>query len=279
MRELQAIARDAGHDAPLMIGGGPGGRPGGAHARALDGLAAAARAGAHRVRGPGAADGRGAGRGAARLRHQAATSRRSWTWTRTPTTPSSATARSATTPSWWAAWAPRMIRGLQGNGVAASRQALPRARRHRPRFPPRPAHGRAASASRLEDVRDAAVPRGDRGRGGHDHDGRTSSTRSWTTVSPPRSPRHVVEPLLRGELKYDGVVLTDDLEMKAVADRWKPAESAVLAAAGRLRRHPRLRRPTTPQVDGHRRADPRGGGGARSPWTAMDDVAERGCAR
>ena len=39
----------------------------------------------------------------------------------------------------------------------------------------------------------------------------------------------VVEGILRGELKYDGVVLTDDLEMKAVAARWSYAQSAVLA--------------------------------------------------
>src|SRR5688572_9159839 len=39
----------------------------------------------------------------------------------------------------------------------------------------------------------------------------------------------VVEGILRGELKYDGVVLTDDLEMKAVAAKWSYAESAVLA--------------------------------------------------
>ncbi len=39
----------------------------------------------------------------------------------------------------------------------------------------------------------------------------------------------VVEGILRKEMKYDGVVLTDDLEMKAVAANWKPAESAVLA--------------------------------------------------
>src|SRR4029453_19237332 len=30
----------------------------------------------------------------------------------------------------------------------------------------------------------------------------------------------VVDGILRRELKYDGVVLTDDLEMKAVADPW-----------------------------------------------------------
>ena len=39
----------------------------------------------------------------------------------------------------------------------------------------------------------------------------------------------VIEDILRKELKYDGVVLTDDLEMKAVAARWTFAESAVLA--------------------------------------------------
>jgi len=39
----------------------------------------------------------------------------------------------------------------------------------------------------------------------------------------------VVLGILRKELKYEGVVLTDDLEMKAVAAQWSPAESAVLA--------------------------------------------------
>jgi beta-N-acetylhexosaminidase len=39
----------------------------------------------------------------------------------------------------------------------------------------------------------------------------------------------IVDGILRGELKYDGVVLTDDLEMKAVADRWTPDRSSVMA--------------------------------------------------
>jgi beta-N-acetylhexosaminidase len=39
----------------------------------------------------------------------------------------------------------------------------------------------------------------------------------------------IVGQVLRGELKYGGVVLTDDLEMKAVADRWTPDRAAVLA--------------------------------------------------
>jgi beta-N-acetylhexosaminidase len=44
------------------------------------------------------------------------------------------------------------------------------------------------------------------------------------SLSPP-----IVDGILRRELKYDGVVITDDLEMKAVADRWEPAQSAVMA--------------------------------------------------
>ena len=40
----------------------------------------------------------------------------------------------------------------------------------------------------------------------------------------------VIETLLRKEMKYDGVVVSDDLEMKAIAARWPPGEAAVLAA-------------------------------------------------
>ena len=43
------------------------------------------------------------------------------------------------------------------------------------------------------------------------------------------SPR-IVGPLLREGMKYDGVVVTDDMEMKAVAKGWGAGESAVLAA-------------------------------------------------
>jgi len=43
------------------------------------------------------------------------------------------------------------------------------------------------------------------------------------------SPR-VVNGLLRNELGYGGVIVSDDLEMKAVADRWPRGEAAALAA-------------------------------------------------
>ncbi len=43
------------------------------------------------------------------------------------------------------------------------------------------------------------------------------------------SPR-LLSGLLRQELKYEGVVVSDDLEMQAVSKHWKPAEAAVLAA-------------------------------------------------
>ncbi len=40
----------------------------------------------------------------------------------------------------------------------------------------------------------------------------------------------LIEGVLRKEMGYGGVIVADDLEMKAVALRWRPAESALLAA-------------------------------------------------
>ncbi|MCP4571524.1 MAG: glycoside hydrolase family 3 protein [bacterium] len=35
--------------------------------------------------------------------------------------------------------------------------------------------------------------------------------------------------LLRGDLGFDGVIVTDSIDMRAISDRWSPAEAAVLA--------------------------------------------------
>jgi beta-N-acetylhexosaminidase len=44
------------------------------------------------------------------------------------------------------------------------------------------------------------------------------------TLSP-----HIVRGMLREELDYNGVILSDDLEMKAIAKTWAPPEAAVQA--------------------------------------------------
>jgi beta-N-acetylhexosaminidase len=44
------------------------------------------------------------------------------------------------------------------------------------------------------------------------------------TLSP-----HVIDALLRRQMGYDGVIVSDDLEMKAVAAHWTPADAAVRA--------------------------------------------------
>jgi beta-N-acetylhexosaminidase len=40
----------------------------------------------------------------------------------------------------------------------------------------------------------------------------------------------IIDGILRRQLGYAGVIVSDDLEMKAVADRWKPSELSLLAA-------------------------------------------------
>jgi beta-N-acetylhexosaminidase len=83
------------------------------------------------------------------------------------------------------------------------------------------------------------------------------------------SPR-VIDGLLRRDLKYDGVVVTDDLEMKAVAARWSAAEIAVLAASAgcdllSISRHPDRQ---VEAAEGLVRALER----EAISWTAMDDA-------
>jgi beta-N-acetylhexosaminidase len=120
-----------------------------------------------------------------------------------------------------------MIEGLQGGGVVASAQHFP-------------GHGDTdldshlelptveQSRSRLEDVEIRPFKRAIAAK--------VATIMMAHVLYPELDPefpasisKPVVEGILRRELKYDGVVLTDDLEMKAVADRWTPDRSAVLA--------------------------------------------------
>ena len=114
------------------------------------------------------------------------------------------------------------VAGLQRQGVAACAKHFP-------------GHGSTEQDSHLElpvvtgDVRDgaAAVPRRDRRRREDDHDRprpRPIAGRAPATLS-----RAVVTGLLREELGYDGLVIADALEMKAVSATVGEKEGAVLA--------------------------------------------------
>jgi beta-N-acetylhexosaminidase len=86
------------------------------------------------------------------------------------------------------------------------------------------------------------------------------------------SPR-VMDGLLRKEMKYGGVTVSDDLEMKAVAERWPRGEAAVLAArAGcdllSISRSPDLQ---VESAEGLVRALER----EEISWTSMDDACDR----
>jgi beta-N-acetylhexosaminidase len=86
------------------------------------------------------------------------------------------------------------------------------------------------------------------------------------------SPR-VVKELLRGQLAYDRVVFSDDMEMQAVAKRWKPSESAVLAALAGcdVVEYCADHAQQVDALEGLIRAVE----GERISWTALDDSVER----
>jgi beta-N-acetylhexosaminidase len=86
------------------------------------------------------------------------------------------------------------------------------------------------------------------------------------------SPR-VLTALLRKEMLYDGVVVGDDLEMKAVAERWPPAASAVLAAKAGCDILPVCKGPDA-QVEALEGVI-RGLEAEEIPWSEMDDASGR----
>jgi beta-N-acetylhexosaminidase len=121
-----------------------------------------------------------------------------------------------------------LIRGLQENGVAACAKhfigqgdtdldphlELPTVHHARPRLEEREMRPfRAAVEAGVAGVMTAHVVLTD------------LDDALPATLSP-----SIVKDLVRGGLAFKGVVFSDDMEMHAVAKRWKPSESAVLAA-------------------------------------------------
>jgi beta-N-acetylhexosaminidase len=86
------------------------------------------------------------------------------------------------------------------------------------------------------------------------------------------SPR-VIDGLLRRELRYEGVIVSDDLEMQAVSKTWGSAGAAVLAARAGCDVLPLCARPEAQveAVEGLVRATESGA----ISWAAMDDACGR----
>jgi beta-N-acetylhexosaminidase len=92
------------------------------------------------------------------------------------------------------------------------------------------------------------------------------------TVPATLSPR-IVEEMLRREMKFEGVIFTDDLEMKAVSGRWGYAEAAVLSMAAGCDALPVCSKhdAQVEAMEGLIRAVEDG----RLPWSRLDDAVGR----
>ena len=128
-----------------------------------------------------------------------------------------------------AARAPRLFAALQDNGVAACGKHFP-------------GHGDTSVDSHLElpivehppdrhpPGRMGPVPRGDR-RGGRLHHDRARAGAVARRGAAGDAVTPIVDGLLRDELGFEGVILSDDLEMQALAQTHTVADAAVKAIA------------------------------------------------
>ena len=144
-----------------------------------------------------------------------------------------------------------------GGGRRRVRQAFSRARRHEHRFAPRAA-ARRASARAAARGRVRAVQGGDRRRRRDDHDGARARARR-STRSGRRRCRGASSPsCCATSCSFEGVILSDDLEMKAIADELRRARRRRAGDRGRLRRRADLQRRPRHAGGGARGAGPRG---------------------
>ena len=110
------------------------------------------------------------------------------------------------------------------------RQAFSRARRHQRRLAPRAAADRASARSARR-RRARAVQGGDRRRRRRHHDRAHPGARARRGASRRRCRRRSSTGLLKEKLGFDGLVFTDDIEMKAISARYGIAEATVRAIA------------------------------------------------
>ncbi len=178
------------------------------------------------------------------------TTRRCSTSTPTRRTRSSATGRWPRMPSRWRGWARRSSTRCRRKGVAACGKhfqgmATPRS------IPIWNCRSSSIAPDRIRRVECVPFRGGHRGRGGVHHDGPRAGAVARRGSGRPRCRRTSSRALLREELGFEGVILSDDLEMKAIAATYAVPDAAVQAiaagcdgAAHLQRRHRTCRRVT-----------------------------------
>ena len=123
-----------------------------------------------------------------------------------------------------------IIEELQRAGVAACGKAFSRSRRHRDRFASRASDRRASAGSTAR----RSSSRRSRRRSRPDVAFIMTAHVLVTSIDDERpatlSPK-IVQRMLREELGFNGVIVSDDLEMKAIANTYPPGEAAVAAIA------------------------------------------------
>ena len=259
MRELQSVARDAGQEQPLLVAVD---QEGGRVARLkepVDDVAAAPRRGPGRLRGDGAPDGPRPWPRSSRPAASATTSRPCVDVDTNPRNPVIGDRSFGDDPDLVGRLGAAMIRGFQENGVVACAKHFP-------------GHGDTDvdshldlpsvehSRSRLDDVElrpfRKAIEAGVATVMASHLLVREIDDALPATLSP-----RVVTGLLREELGYAGVVVTDALEMKAVAEALDAGRSRGDGGEGGLRSAGAVQRPRR-AGRGHGEPDPgaRGGG-------------------
>ena len=134
-----------------------------------------------------------------------------------------------------------IVRALQAEGVAACGKHFPGPRRHQHRFAPRAA-ARRASARAAARGRVRAVQGGDRGRRRDHHDRARPGAVARREAAGDAVAAGSSPTCCATSCSYEGVILSDDLEMKAIAERLRGAGGRGAGDRSGLRRRADLQR-------------------------------------